>query len=129
MTHESVVRYVRERAGDSLRVIAEYDRDGYEMAYLRDDLDREKVERRASVLHGYLSGSDRSEPDEVTTALGDPYASVQLRESAVIVNLVTEDRAGVLVSMETSVCRDLHGFVDECLARVDGGRRPAEAGP
>lgn len=123
-----IVQYVRGRAGESLRVVAEYDPDDFEIAYLRDDLGRKEVRRRTGVLHDYLAGGDRGGPDEVTATLGDPYASVQLRDRAVIVNLVTGDRAGVLVSMDTDVCQNLHGFVTECLARAEGTAAPSATG-
>ncbi|MFB6154691.1 MAG: hypothetical protein ABEJ22_02275 [Haloferacaceae archaeon] len=117
-----LVSFLDRRAGDGLRVVAEYDDSGFSLVYVRDDIEREEVSAVAEEVYRNLwhSGGEHSLVDD---RLGRLTASVQLRERAVTIALRRED-GGVFVSMERSVARNLDLFTQQCLEVLYGTRSP-----
>lgn len=105
--------YLQDRAGSALRVVSRYTPSGYEIHFLRDDLDPEAVEDRIESLSGRVTPTDTPQ-DEPLTELGEELAMVQLRDEAVIVRFPLDEPGRLFVSMDVEVARNLHGFTVEC---------------
>jgi len=119
VTTESITAYAKERAGDALRVVARYDKAGYSVEHARSDLDRTDVDRRVAAVYDQLTWDWSPPEDEVMRAVGEAYATIQVRTDAVIVNLETGDAGGVLLSFSPSVTTDVVAFLGELLDRAD----------
>lgn len=122
---ESVTRYVRDRAGDAVRGIARYDESGYTLEYTRSDLDHGEVDRRVAALYEEVTWDWNPPEDQAMAALGDAYATLEVRAEAVIITLRIDDDEGLLLSLAPSVTNDLVEFLGEVLDRT----RPDHGSP
>ena len=119
MAYEELVGYLSDRAGDALRVVCWYTSADWGTIYVRDDLDRARVEDRVDFVVHQLSGRRRSSRPPLAD-LGPEQAMVQVREDVVIIRFAT-DSGGILVSLDAAVARDLHAFVVECAEQLESG--------
>ena len=108
-----LVRFLRGRAGNGLRVVGLYAGDTCRLEYRRDDLDETRVREMLAEIHRNLTTGGNDET-LLRDRLGPETASVQLRESGVVLHLQDEQR-GAIVSMERGVARNLDLFAQECL--------------
>lgn len=120
MPVDDLVDYLQYRADDALRVISWYSDDDWGTLYVRDDLDRVEVEERIDFVATKLSTPGRNREEHPLAPLGEEQAMVQVRENAVIIRFSMEEEGGILVSLDTEVARDLHGFVVECSEKLQG---------
>lgn len=117
-----LVDYLERRAGDSLRTVSAYDREGVEFEYVRGDIDREQLEERAApVLEEVLMGS--AADGVVEAHIGRRYASMHLRERALIINIPVGAGEGVGITLEPEAGRNLTTFVKRCEELVHGRER------
>jgi hypothetical protein len=108
-----LVRFLRGRAGNGLRVVGLYAGDTCRLEYRRDDLDETLVRKMLAEIHRNLTTGGNDET-LLRDRLGPETASVQLRKSGVVLHLQDEQR-GAIVSMERGVARNLDLFAQECL--------------
>jgi hypothetical protein len=109
----TLVRFLRRRAGSGLRVVGLYEDDRCRLEYRRDDLEETRVREMLAEIHRNLTTGGHDET-LLRERLGSEAASVQLRESGVVLHLQNEQR-GAIVSMERGVARNLDMFAQECL--------------
>jgi hypothetical protein len=120
MPVDELIAYLRDRAGDALRVVSWYAEDDWGTLYVRDDLDRREVAARVDYVAHQLSDRVGDAADHPLAAMGREQAMVQVREDAVVIRFAIERGAGLLVSLDAVVARDLHGFVVECSELLGG---------
>lgn len=128
MTAEQFLEYLQSQAGPALRVVSWYDADDCGDLYVRDDLDRQAVIERVSFLSERLqrgSGPIEGSPLE---ALGDEWATVQVRDKAIILRFPLGRTQGLLVSIDVEAARNLHGFVMGCYDRLEDVSGPFGSG-
>lgn len=113
MSVERLTAYLQNRTGDSLRAVVEYDADAFEIYYLRDDIEPKAFRQR--VQHAHDGIMQRHARETSAEAFGDAYATLSIREYAVIMNLRWTPTEGILVGLEPEVARDLVNFVHESL--------------
>lgn len=113
--------YLRERAGDSLRVISWYSDQSWGTLYVRDDLDRDVIERRVEFVSNVSLSENSTVETDPLGELGEQQAMVQVRQKAVIIRFPMNGRGGLFVSLDAEVARDLHKFVLECSERFRSG--------
>lgn len=110
--------YLSRRARDSFRGLARYDGDTVDVLHTREDLGKREMRERARAIHRAVRPrGDANALDE----LGAPYATVQMREDAVILHFPVSPEAGYLVGLEPDVARDLSGFISDCLRIIERG--------
>ena len=122
---ERLTKYCRERAGERLRSVVAYDRSGYELVFLRDDLqtryDQERFDwlvERANTVHEevYTAGGHDS-------PLGEAEATVHYFENAFVVQLLMAADRGYLATFDSRVGKALGAFIDNCLQHVQTGEQ------
>ena len=116
---DNLLEYLDDVAGSSLRAVGSYRGDAFELRYHRDDLEADKLYDRLEGIHEHVTWDWRPPDDRAITELGGKLASLQIREQAVILHLITGDDRGVLIGLDSDAARDLNAFVVECLDRVD----------
>lgn len=116
----SLVSFVHQRAGESLRAIAEYEQTDFDLLYYRDDLPRTTIRDRVETVHGNITWAwnPDDDDDEVVAELGKKRATVQVRDEVIIIHLLEGVNHGYLIGLEPDAARNLTTFLGECLNRI-----------
>lgn len=114
----SLVSFVHQQAGESLRAIAEYEQADVELLYYRDDLPKHTITERVATVHDNITWAWNPDEDEVVAELGKKRATVQVRDEVVIIHLIEEAGQGYLIGLEPDAARNLTTFLGECLNRI-----------
>lgn len=110
---EQLVSYLERRAGSYLRAVAVYDEESWEITYLRNDLDRQSARQQTEKIHGGVKTG--LGPSGLTDEIGERYATLQVRDDAVLLNMPWNESEGAFVALEPGAASQLTGFLDECL--------------
>ena len=116
---DSLVSFVEQRAGDSLRAVAEYNEDGIGLLYSRDDLNRDEITERINAIHDNITWEWNPSNDTIVSELGEKRATLHVHEGAVIIHLLEKADRGYLVGLEPEAARDLTTFLGECLSHIE----------
>jgi hypothetical protein len=119
MTDDALVAFVEERAGETLRVIAEIEQPDYTVHYRRSDLQRDEVADRMDRIHGEGTVAWNMGTGDALAGVGEKRATVEIREEAVIVHLLVETGRRYVLEFEHSAARNLTSFLGECFERTD----------
>lgn len=97
---DSVTSDLREEAGDALRVVATYDRDGYHLVYCRDDV-TDRVADRAAAIHDdlVLQGIGRDHLESLFEA-GELHCSVHRLDELTAFHFLASEYTGLFVSID-----------------------------
>lgn len=115
MTQDRLTEYLRHRAGNNLRGVVQYDDEAFEVIYVRDGLDTDAFRKRVEHIH--TSIVERPAPQTGDDSFGKPYATLSVREHAVVLNLRWNASEGLLVGLEPDAARDLVAFIHETMER------------
>jgi len=122
---QRLTTYCREQAGESFRSVVTYDETGYELTYLRDDLQSRYDENQFD----WLVDRVRTVHNEVYRVgtqegpLGEARATVHYFEGAFVIQLVPEADRGYFATFDSHVGQTLGGFINDCLQRVQSTER------
>jgi hypothetical protein len=119
MTDDALVAFVEERAGETLRVIAEIEQPEYTVRYRRNDLQRDEVVERMDRIHGEGTVAWNMGTGDALAGVGEKRATVEIREEAVIVHLLVEAGRRYVLEFEHSAARNLTSFLGECFEHTD----------
>ena len=116
----SLVDDLHDYVGDSLRTVATYDADGYELHYVRDDVDALYTDdeyeaiRRELVMQDFEAGylTDLFEG-------GDLSCAVHTFDDLVTFHFVDEEFDGLFVSVDADTTLQLKPFLDRCGAALE----------
>lgn len=112
--HSDVVDALRHEAGDDLRVVAPYDETGYELLYIREDVEP-KIETVAEDVHQelILSGLGKAHLENIFRS-GELHCSMHRFDEVTAFHFVKEETAGLFVSLESDTDIPLASFADTC---------------
>lgn len=113
MPQDRLTEYLRRRAGDYLRGVVQYDDESFEVIYVRDGLSTDAFHQRVAHIHNSII--ERPTPGTEAESFGKPYATLSVREHAVVLNLRWNSDEGLLVGLEPDAARDLVAFIDETM--------------
>ncbi|WP_232701028.1 hypothetical protein [Halobacterium wangiae] len=110
----ALVEALESEAGGALRVVAEYDRDGYDVQYVRDDVDS-RVRERADAIHRnlVLEGISRDHLEDMFGA-GDLRCSMHRFETVTAFHFSEAEYRGLFVSIDSEADLSLKTFTDTC---------------
>lgn len=114
-----LIPFVKQRAGDSLRAVVEYEQFDFELLYHRDDLSREELTTRVDTIHQSIQWAWEPDEDDVVDELGEKRATLQVRENAVIIQLSGGPSRGYLIGLEPEAAVDLVTFIGGCLDHTE----------
>lgn len=116
---DSVVTDLREEAGDALRVVATYDRDGYDVVYCRDDVTGRMADV-APEIHDdlVLQGVGREHLESLFDA-GELHCSVHRFDELTAFHFLASEYTGLFVSIDADADVRLASFADTCRESVD----------
>lgn len=124
MSGERLAEYLRDRAGENLRGVIEYDGDGYEINYMREDLDADAFRQRVEYAYTRILQGQTNESE--LAAFGKSYATLSVREYAVILNLRRTPTEGILVGLDPGAARQLVSFIHDSLEHAFPEGDPSE---
>jgi len=108
------INAIREEGKDSVRVIAEYDDAGYDVQYVRDDVEA-KMQTVAEEIHDELviQGMGREYLEELFQA-GNLHCSVHRFDEVTAFHFIEEQFTGLFVSIDSDADIPLATFTDTC---------------
>lgn len=112
----NLVRFLKHRAGNYLRGALTYSDDGYEMLYLREDLQRVRLESEVDSIVTRLSEGSK-ETEEEAFPFGEFHGSVRCFDEATLLHFPLNG-AGVAVSLDPGATTDLNTFAGQCLDQI-----------
>lgn len=113
-TDDALVEFLEERAGETLRVIAEVERADYTIHHARADLEREQIAERMNRIHMERTLAWSQSDDAVLAGVGEKRATVEIREEAVVVRLLVEAERCYVIELEHSAARNITSFLGKC---------------
>lgn len=114
-THHQLRSHLEDQVGDALRSIVSYDAETQHVVYLRDDAQENISGDQAEGLIDYLR--EREGIQEARERLGldtGLQCTVHCWPNRIGLHFPQSSQAGTLVTVDTAVARDLHGFVTGC---------------
>jgi hypothetical protein len=111
---EALLDSLRAQAGDSLRVVAAYDREGYDPVYVRDDLTT-RMSARADAVHDelVLQGIGRGHLEDLFRA-GELQCSMHRFEEMTAFHFAAAEFTGLFVSLDSDADIGLATFAETC---------------
>jgi hypothetical protein len=111
---DSVTSDLRAEAGDALRVVATYDREGYHLVYCRDDV-TERTAEHAPDIHEdlVLQGVGREHLESLFEA-GKLHCSVHRFDELTAFHFLASEYTGLFVSIDADANVRLASFADIC---------------
>lgn len=113
-----LVAELHDLAGDALRVVATYDREGYEVRYARDDL-QGRLESVADGVHQdlVLEGVGREHLESLFEA-GDLRCTMHRFDELTAFHFPDDEYRGLFVSVDSDADVPLASFTDTCWASL-----------
>ncbi|WP_336034555.1 hypothetical protein [Halobacterium yunchengense] len=111
---DELVDALHEHAGDALRVVAEYDRDGYDLRYVRDDVGA-RLGTRADAIHRdlVLEGISREHLEGLFDA-GRLHCTMHRFDQLTAFHFADAEHTGLFVSVDSDADVPLATFADAC---------------
>jgi len=115
---DSVTADLRDEAGDALRVVATYDRDGYDVVYCREDV-AGRMDDVASGVHDdlVLQGVGRDHLESLFDA-GELHCSVHRFDDLTAFHFLASEYTGLFVSIDSDANVRLASFADACSEHI-----------
>ncbi|MFB6269915.1 MAG: hypothetical protein ABEH83_08235 [Halobacterium sp.] len=111
---DGLVETLQGHAGDSLRVVAEYDRDGYEIKYARDDVGARLADVAEAVHRDLvLEGISREHLEDLFRA-GDLHCTMHRFDEITAFHFPDAEYTGLFVSVDSDADVPLATFADTC---------------
>lgn len=109
---------IRREADDDLRVIAEYDKEGYDALFVREDV-VPKLEGVAEKIHEDLiiQGMGREYLEQLFDA-GKLHCSMHRFDEVTTFHFIDEEFTGLFVSLDSDADIALATFADTCRAQL-----------
>lgn len=114
---EDLLRFLRERTGESLRGAGRYDADGYEVLYVRQDLARATLDAEVERMVAHLRNESRAR-EQRAFPYGELDGTVRSFEEAVVMHFPLPQERGVVVTLDPDVAQQLNAFMRECIERL-----------
>lgn len=115
---DGLVTDLREQVGDDLRVVAEYDAEGYDAFYVRGDV-TPRLERIADELHEdlVLQGIGRERLEDLFDA-GDLHCSMHRFDDLMAFHFLSAAYTGLFVSVDPGMDVPLAPFAGTCTTHL-----------
>lgn len=117
----SDIAAIREVAGDDLRVIAGYDQEGYDIQFVREDVEA-KLPAVAEEIHEELviQGIGQDYLEDLFQA-GPLHCSVHRFEEVTAFHFLDEAYTGLFVSIDSDADLPFASFADRCRSILEDG--------
>lgn len=109
-------------AGGGLRTVAVYDREGYDLLYVREDV-TSRLEELADEIHDdlVLQGIGNAHLESLFDA-GELHCSIHRFDEVTVFHFVAGEYSGLFVSIDSEVDVPLATFAETCKRRLSDAR-------
>ena len=116
---ESLLRELRAAIGDALRVVATYDRNGYDPVYVRENV-ADRVNERADAVHEelVLQGIGQEYLEDLFGA-GDLQCSMHRFDELTAFHFAAAEHTGLFISLDSGADISLASFAEACKRHMD----------
>lgn len=112
--------FVLEKAGDGLRTVLIVHDSGYDVSYLRDDLEKTyTTEGFSQVVDAFRLENHFLDPELKHQPVGERRALVHYHQNACVIQIPYTSTETILVSISREAGRDLVSFIDACRRVVE----------
>lgn len=125
--YEDILRFLRARAGETLRTAFRYTDNDWTALYVREDVDTPELRQWLEQYIENVRGHDPVVPAEEYEMLGETKATVEVHGEGVLIHFWLAESEGFVISMEAEVAQNLTDFVEECQHQLETDRDTAEA--
>jgi hypothetical protein len=118
---DSLVEWLQERYGDSLRWVASFDSDRftYKVRYVREDLKTDLTEHQLDVLiHRSMAVYNRRHLEDVYNHLGTARSLVVEHDRAMAVHIYFDGSKGVVVKLSKDASVTTPSFTEDAMAEL-----------
>ena len=117
-SHQHLITYLKDRAGEYLRGIAVYNPEGYETMYLRDDVRTKRFESEVDTMIDRLRQESRAR-EQRSFPFDDLNGTVRSFGDAMVMHFPQAQERGTVITLDPEVARQLNTFMSECLERIE----------
>ena len=114
---KSLSAYLNNRVDDLLRGVAHYQQDGFEVVYLRDDIQERRHREEVDKMLTRIKQEGTAE-EEQSFPFGHLHATLRIFDETIFMHFPIENQTGVVVALEPEVARSLNSFVGDCLDHI-----------
>lgn len=119
LTVDDLTAFLEDRVGERLRSVAYYHEDGYELAYVRDDVAEEYTEAEIDdIFQGIRLEGFANSLEEEQYPHGDLSCVVRCFENAIEMHFPIDEGTGIAVAMEGETFVSNQTFIGTCLEKV-----------
>ncbi|WP_132058039.1 hypothetical protein [Halorussus amylolyticus] len=115
-----VLKFVRDRVGESLYAVSVYDMDDFSVLYQRPEIERVFSTGEVEEYFDLLRTVHRSlyEVEHLNSKVGEPRANLTYYEGMHVLLLPVDEVNGVAVAISSESGTQFSAFADECLQRA-----------
>lgn len=119
VTPERVATFLQQEVGDELRSVIYYDKETFDLVYVRDDVREQYSERDLERVRQELGVASFGKPAlEDLYVHGDLKCTVQCFEEAIEMHFLASDTEGIAVGLDPAAFATHRTFIGSCLAEA-----------
>lgn len=127
---ERLVRFLEETTMGTLRTLIQYDEEGYDYLYGREDARRLDTEEELAAFIDDLREEEAHEKQrEEMYNIGPHHCTVRLYDRAVLLHFPQGDEVGTVITLDPEAASELNRFVAHCLRVLDTTDQEVEDAP
>ncbi|MFC7079902.1 DUF7522 family protein [Halorussus caseinilyticus] len=107
--------FLHEQVGDGLRSVIYHDPDGYEVVYVRENVDGRSEEDIDGIVADLWADSYEQGIREELRGYGPLNCTVWVFEEAIEMHFVADERQGIAVALDTETFLAQSTFIGRCL--------------
>lgn len=117
---EEFVEFLRDRTRGALRLVGQYHANGYELVYLRDDLQGEYSEYEVEgQMDSFRRDAKTGSQQEQQLAAGHQHCSIRVFDETIIFNIHHEEEIGTIISLDPVAGRELLEFIGTIIEELE----------
>jgi len=129
-TGERLVRFLDETTVGNLRTVVQYDDEGYDYLYGREDARRlDSDEETAAFIDDLREEEVHEREREEMYNIGHHHCTVRVYDRAVLLHFPQGDEVGTVVTLDPEAASELNRFIALCLRELAGTGQGIEHAP
>lgn len=116
-SHQHLITFLKDQAGDYLRGVAVYNADSYETVYVRDNVRTKRFESDVDRMIDRLRQESRAR-EQRSFPFDDLNGIVRSFGDGMVMHFPQAQERGTVITLDPEVARQLNTFMEQCLQRI-----------